>query len=86
VDETIWLFWDEPKPFNLNQTKHWGRFFFFSFHLPALPWIFFKNPPAFPSFSFFSFIIIYLFLLLFHRCYSFFFIKFFLFFLLLFFK
>ncbi len=44
----FWSFWDEPNPFNLNQTKHWGGVFF-SFHWPTLPWDFKKiSPLLFP--------------------------------------
>jgi len=50
----FWPFWDEPKPFNLNQTPHWGGFFFFSFHLLTLPLDLKKIPHFFPS-SFFFF-------------------------------
>ncbi len=81
----FWPFWDEPKPFNLNQTKHWGGFFlFFSLAHPSLR---FQNnshllfPPLLSS-SLFCFFFL---TLLFHCCYSLFFHHFFSFFLLVFF-
>jgi len=77
----FWPFWDEPKPFNLNQTKHWGGFFF-SFHWPTFPEISKNSPllfPPLPSSSLLFFLSsspLCSFFLLFH-CSSFFFINFF---------
>jgi hypothetical protein len=79
----FWSFWDEPKWFNLNQTKHWGGLFFF-FSLPHPLLRFQKTSPFF----FLLFLLFFLFwflvlILLFHYCCSFFFIIFSPFFLLL---
>jgi hypothetical protein len=47
----FWAFWDEPKPFNLNQTKHWGGFFsYFSIICPSFR--FQKFPPFFSGLHF----------------------------------
>ncbi len=71
-----WPFWDEPKPFNLNHTKHWsGLFFFISLAHPSLR--FQKISLLFFLLLFCSFFVLLLFhhhLLVFHCCYSFFFI------------
>jgi hypothetical protein len=64
----FWAFWDEPKPFNLNHTKHWGGFFtYFSIICPSFR--FQKFPPFFFSGLHFH-------LLLLHCYCSFFFIIF----------
>ncbi len=79
----FWSFWDETKPFNLNQTKSWYGFFFV--HWPTLP-LDFNTPPPFlpplPSSSpppllclCFS-LLFHHHLLLFHYCCSLFFINF----------
>ncbi len=54
----FWPFWDEPKPFNPNQTLRWVTFFFFS--LAQLSLRFQKTSPPFSpssSFLFFSFVL-----------------------------
>jgi hypothetical protein len=85
----FWLFWDEPKPFSLNQTKPWGGFFFLSLVYPFFK--FQKKSTLFlSSFSFFfstidffSFIVVVGFSSSFFsfccRCYRFFFLSFFFF-------
>jgi len=57
-----WLFWDEPKSLNLNQTKPWSGFFFFFFFFCPLAHLSFRfqenSPFFFPHLLFFFFFFI----------------------------
>ncbi len=92
--DCFWPFWDEPEPFNLNHTKHWGGVCFFLLFTgsPFFAAISKKILPfSFPFSSFLlllfcSYFLLFHHLLLFHWCCSLFFIIFLPLLLLLFFN